>query len=214
MLPQATRTRLHHMLTTPQFHYICNGVLAAMYLFFVVQNIMVMQKEGYKLSIIMLIIFNALLFYLILTRRAPKKVSFAFVDIVVTFFGTFILTLAKGVPQAADIWPLQIAGACGMGISVLGLLTLRKSFGLLPADRGIVSHGVYRFIRHPIYAGYVLHYACFLAQNYSIPNATIFILFLFFEGFRLLREEKLLSQNPDYAAYMQRTRWRICPRIW
>jgi protein-S-isoprenylcysteine O-methyltransferase Ste14 len=35
-------------------------------------------------------------------------------------------------------------------------LSLGLSIGLVPADRGIVTRGVYRFVRHPIYTGLLI----------------------------------------------------------
>ena len=36
------------------------------------------------------------------------------------------------------------------------------SFGIVPANRGVVARGPYTFVRHPIYAGYLLTHAAFL----------------------------------------------------
>jgi protein-S-isoprenylcysteine O-methyltransferase Ste14 len=196
------------------FNRLCNYGLAILFGLFLVQNIKIAFHSDFKLSIILLVSFNALIVYLLLTRHKPKDVSFELQDIVATFLGTFAMMLSRGVADSPDILPLQIVGLIGFSVSIVGLATLKKSFGLLPADRGVVSHGIYKYIRHPIYSGYLVHYTCFLAQNYSINNAVLFVIFVFFECYRLVREEKLLKKNPEYLAYMQTTKWRIFPKIW
>src|SRR5512141_432349 len=55
-------------------------------------------------------------------------------------------------PEAATV----AISAVGLAIVIAGKLTLGRSFGLMPANRGVVSSGVYRFVRHPIYLGYLL----------------------------------------------------------
>ena len=50
-------------------------------------------------------------------------------------------------------------------IIIAGKLTLGRSFGLMPANRGVVSSGIYRFVRHPIYAGYLITHVAFLAAH-------------------------------------------------
>lgn len=197
-----------------RFNLICNVVLAWLYGWFFYRNYQAAIASNYKPSIILFMIFNAVLVYLFLTRRSPKRISFHPQDLIATFIGTFSTTMVVGVADTPDHIALQIIGMMGFTFSMFGILTLRKSFGMLPADRGIVKGGVYKIVRHPIYAGYLVNYSCFLAQNYNTHNAIIFLLFVFFECYRLVREEKLLKENPEYLEYTKTTPWRICPKIW
>ena len=50
-------------------------------------------------------------------------------------------------------------------------VTLGRSFGWLPANRGIVDTGVYRLIRHPIYFGYALGHLGFLLANFNTHHS-------------------------------------------
>ena len=59
-----------------------------------------------------------------------------------------------------------IAGA-GLLVVIAGKLSLGGSFGLLPANRGVMDRGLYRVIRHPIYLGYMLTHLPFLASHPS-----------------------------------------------
>src|SRR5262249_54450259 len=52
--------------------------------------------------------------------------------------------------------------AAGLFVVIAGKVTLGRSFGLMPANRGVVSSGVYRLVRHPIYMGYLVTHLAFL----------------------------------------------------
>ena len=147
-------------------------------------------------------------------RRPPCRVSFSLFDICITLMGSYSVTFMVGINTSEEVLILQILGVCGLIISLLGVLTFNKSFGLLPADRGVVKTGIYHFVRHPIYAGYLLTNSCFILQNYSHWNFVLFSLFVTGEMLRLLREEKLLCQNQEYLQYTKETQWRIIPAIW
>ena len=58
-----------------------------------------------------------------------------------------------------------LVSAVGLMIVVAGKVTLGRSFGLTPANRGIVSTGVYRIVRHPIYLGYLITHIGFVIAN-------------------------------------------------
>lgn len=63
----------------------------------------------------------------------------------------------------------------GEFLSFAGLITLGNSFGVSPAKRKNVYHGVYRYLKHPIYLGYALSEFSILISNFSIFNVIIFI---------------------------------------
>jgi protein-S-isoprenylcysteine O-methyltransferase Ste14 len=90
---------------------------------------------------------------------------------------------------------------------------LGRSFGLTPANRGVVSTGVYRFMRHPIYMGYLLTHVGFAIANPIGWNFFILIAADVTLMLRAIREEQTLALDPAYFGYMQRVRWRIAPGL-
>ncbi len=193
--------------------HIANVVLATAYLYFFSNNFAYLTTE-FRISVLILAIFNLVIAFNAIFRRVPTRVSLKLFDVCITLIGTYSLTFAVGVRTQEEVIALQLLGGAGLMLSLLGLLTLNKSFGLLPADRGVVTGGIYSVLRHPIYAGYFLSSSCFLAQNYSLHNLVCFMLFAVCETLRLHREEKLLLQNPHYAEYASKVRWRILPFVW
>jgi hypothetical protein len=92
-----------------------------------------------------------------------------------------------------------------------GLWSLGRSFGIAPADRGLVTRGLYRMIRHPMYASELVFNAGFLLANPSWTNALALLLIAGTQIARIVREERVIGDYSDYAA---RVRWRLIPGIW
>ena len=92
-------------------------------------------------------------------------------------------------------------------------LILRRSFGITPANRGVKITGAYRFMRHPMYAGYLLVHLGVLVVMFSPYNLAIYAIGWVAQILRLLAEERLLAQDPAYRDYMTKVRWRLIPGI-
>ncbi len=101
----------------------------------------------------------------------------------------------------------------GLAVVITGKMTLGRSFGLIPANRGIVSTGLYRLVRHPIYLGYLLTHFAFLAANPSLWNIGILLAADAALLARAVCEEKTLAADPMYQAYRESVRWRVCPGL-
>jgi protein-S-isoprenylcysteine O-methyltransferase Ste14 len=106
----------------------------------------------------------------------------------------------------------------GQGITGLGLLlvlwamgSLGRSFGIAPADRGMVMHGLYRSIRHPMYLGELISLAGGLIGDPSFWNIILIHTLLLTLLLRIRWEEQTLS---DYGRYAGQVRWRIIPWLW
>lgn len=103
--------------------------------------------------------------------------------------------------------------AVGLLITIAGKLALGRSFGLMPANRGIVSTGLYRVVRHPIYAGYLLTHVAFLAAHPSLWNICLILASDAALLARAVCEEKTLAADAKYLGYLERVRWRVLPGV-
>src|SRR6185312_8532764 len=155
-------------------------------------------------------------------------------SIVMILLRRFSATLSQ---QPLD-WLLAIAGCCtpllavpgaevshqsaeiGAGIMLIGLCVqisakaiLFRSFGIVAANRGVKILGPYRFVRHPMYAGYVISHFGYLFGWFTTQNVMVYALALIIQMARLLREEELLSKDPEYQAFMARVRYRLLPGV-
>lgn len=103
--------------------------------------------------------------------------------------------------------------AIGLIIVLFGKISLGRSFGLMPANRGIVSSGVYRLVRHPIYAGYLITHVGFIIAHATPLNVAILLAADLALLVRAVQEERTLALDPLYAEYQQKVRWRVMPGI-
>jgi protein-S-isoprenylcysteine O-methyltransferase Ste14 len=103
--------------------------------------------------------------------------------------------------------------ASGLLLIIVGKMTLGRSFGLIPAHRGLVCTGVYGFVRHPIYAGYLVTHVGFLLAHPSALNLALLVTSDTALLVRAMLEERTLARDPEYVDYMQRVRWRVLPGV-
>lgn len=101
----------------------------------------------------------------------------------------------------------------GAGIALLGKLSLRRSFGLIAANRGVKTGGMYAFVRHPIYCGYIINHIGVLLLYASPWNALVFATAWLAFWLRAGEEERFLLADPAYGDYAARVRYRLLPGI-
>lgn len=124
------------------------------------------------------------------------------------------LLIIPGVMLVPALVPLGVALAVGGNVvQAWAKLVLRRSFGVAPANRGLKLNGPYKVVRHPMYAGYALVHMGVLILMFSPINVVIYAIGWWAQILRILAEEWLLSQDPQYAEYMTKVRWRLIPGV-
>jgi protein-S-isoprenylcysteine O-methyltransferase Ste14 len=171
--------------------------------------------ETGRLTGLLLLASEALVVVLTAFRRAPMIVDRS-------ARARMLTTLAMAGPPLVAPTGLQslvpdaisaTVGALGLLVAIGGKLSLGRSFGLIPANRGIVSTGLYRVVRHPIYLGYLITHVAFLAAHPTVWN---FVLLLGADIALLARavcEEETLARDDAYVAYQAQVRWRVVPGL-
>jgi len=112
--------------------------------------------------------------------------------------------------------PMAIAAfllLMGLVVQVWAKLTLGRSLGLVPAHRGLKLSGPYRYVRHPMYAGYLLSHLAYLLVNPTWWNFAVYGLCYGLQFPRLLAEERLLRRDPGYRVYESAVRSRLIPGV-
>ncbi len=159
-------------------------------------------------ALLVMITSGALVLFII--RRDPTTTGSAW-EMAVALLGTFIVAFLPG-PQVPDTnWlatSIQVVGLVGWAAA---LVSLGRSLGIAPADRGLVQHGLYRFVRHPMYASEMIFFLGFFIAVPTWRSAVMILAWIALQIIRLLREERILAGYPDYRA---RVRWRLFPGVW
>jgi len=143
--------------------------------------------------------------------RTPNRKKCAWWETALAVGGVFlpIVVLRPAEPG------LKLVGGIIQALSLVGiilaLISLGRSFGIAPADRGLVTTGLYRWIRHPLYAMQIWFYVGFLIANLSWRNLAGLLLCLAIQVIRIRREERILS---GYESYAGNVRWRLLPLVW
>lgn len=164
---------------------------------------------------IMWMVGAALMGIFSLVRVPPKIVTVSPRSIAATAGMMILPTLIK--PGVASVGLLNQAGMAleliGVIFTQLARVYLGRSFGLLPANRGIVSKGPFRLMRHPIYVGW---FVLTLGYAFIYPrprNFVVIVATLLFMMWRIVQEEDLLGLDPEYRAYCEKVRYRLIPWV-
>lgn len=165
-----------------------------------------------------LVLFSeGLVVVFMLLRRTTQDISTRPFDWLIALVGTAAPLLVKPADPGMHALtpPALFFGLWLFGVlfSIWGKLTLRRSFGLAAANRGVVEGGPYVFVRHPIYAGYIVIYIASLLGNPQVWNAVLYASALAMIVIRVLAEERVLKADPAYAAFMGKVRYRLAPGL-
>lgn len=159
---------------------------------------------------------QTILMLFLLFNRPAAQVTERPLDCIVALLATLLPLLA--VPHSGQ--PLVPGALCvmlmllGMLLHIGAKLSLRRSFGILPADRGIKSGGAYHYVRHPMYLGYCVVQTGQLLAGPLAWNVMVFAIAWALLVWRIEIEERLLRQNKDYEAFCTQTRYRLIPYLY
>jgi len=195
-------------------HWPVNLFMALLWGKFVLSSFLHWQQNGGLLSSGLLLV-NTLLVFLFLSRRESTDISHRVVDWVIPILtvGLSMALRPYGSGNNAVIAlsiAIQFIGIVGI---VSSLASLGRSFGIIPANRRIKYSGPYKIVRHPLYASEMIFYFGFLCGNFSAFNLAAVLMILLGQIWRAASEEKLLSQESKYLAYMNTIRYRFVPGI-
>jgi protein-S-isoprenylcysteine O-methyltransferase Ste14 len=171
-------------------------------------------RTGHLTGLLFLASESLVVIFTLLRRRASVVDGSPFAVAVTTLsvFGPWLLRAHGAAPLLPDAVTAAITVA-GVSLVVVSKLTLGRSFGLMPANRGVIVRGPYSVVRHPIYTGYwIIHTALILAH----PEPLNFLAVFLADGatvIRALREERVLCKDAVYREHCARVRWHFVPGV-
>jgi hypothetical protein len=145
---------------------------------------------------------------LLILHGKPSRDSSIFKQLLAWCSALLPLTIQIGpdLPLAS-----RLGSLAGIALSLWGLFSLGRAFDIVPADRGLVVRGPYRFMRHPIYAGELLSVFCMSINFLTLWNGIALVLLAFTLVWRIRWEEAIISKYADYA---RQVNFRLIPGVW
>jgi protein-S-isoprenylcysteine O-methyltransferase Ste14 len=194
---------------------VVNGLLVALCLGFAYANLARWRETGTPVGLgaVLLESFTAGLF---LMRRSPQATSSRPLAWIAALLGAFTMLGARPVahPAAGPFELFEVVQLAGFGIVLVALGALGRSFGIVAANRGIKTSGLYGFVRHPAYAGYLVSYLGYVAENASLRNAILLVIATGGQLVRMSEEERMLRLDAAYSDYLTKVRRRLIPYLY
>jgi len=162
---------------------------------------------------LLLLVSEGLVVLLLLIRRPTSQISMNLWDWSIAAGGTFLALLVAPGEQSLAPNAGAVLMLLGIMIHVGAKLSLWRNFGLVAARRGVTVGGLYLFLRHPMYAGYVISHIGFLLVVPSYWNLSVYLGVWTLLVLRIFAEERILSGDPQYRAFMSRVRYRLVPGV-
>jgi protein-S-isoprenylcysteine O-methyltransferase Ste14 len=104
-------------------------------------------------------------------------------------------------------------GLCGPAMAIWSVLFLGRSFGIFVVVRKVVLDGPYRWVRHPMYLGYIFMLAGLVLINFSPAYLMLVPIHIFLLLYRAhLEEVRLSGHSAEYREYVKRTGF-IFPKL-
>src|SRR5260370_5354600 len=120
-------------------------------------------------------------------------------------------------PIGASVGGLAFCGVAlelfGIALTQVARVYMGRSFGVLPANRGVVSRGPFSSVRHPIYFGWLVLSMGYVLSYPIARNVLLLAVTLPFLVWRIEQEETHLREDPEYRTYERRVRFRLWPGV-
>lgn len=163
----------------------------------------------------LLLLGEACVVLFVLLRRGTSQISLRPTDWALGFGGT-LAPLLVSPPSDSPLLPVALCGflmLLGLAVQLYAKFTLRRSFGIIAANRGVKVNGPYRIVRHPMYAGYVMTHVGFLLSGPTLWNLAVYAVALGLNVRRLIAEERVLIADPAYQDMCRKVRSRLLPYV-
>lgn len=209
MVGEVAQARARHTFAS----VLCNIVLGAFYSLFVIAHFTV-EREWSWTETLPIITLQSIMALVFLTRRPSLATSRRPLDWIVAIAGTLCPMLLRPTPTAGALsWLGHPLMTVGLLLCIFALLSIGRSMGVVPANRGLQTGGAYRVVRHPVYAAYLVYFSGYLMSSPSAANAVVVAMSFTLLLLRVVFEERFLAQTAAYRAYRDAVRWRVVPGV-
>lgn len=191
-------------------------IVAVAVTFFAITAFRVWHAHPERITVLLLAVIETITVVIILCSRRAHRRDWRPLSVLASFVAMFYF-LALDLTPTRHPLP-EMAGAAlqltGLALQLYAKLSLGRSFGVLPATRELVTRGAYRWLRHPIYFGYLVAQLGFLFSNFCVQNIVVLVVLYAAQILRIHREEEFLHSFAGYGEYCERVRYRLIPFVY
>jgi protein-S-isoprenylcysteine O-methyltransferase Ste14 len=126
-------------------------------------------------------------------------------------FGWLLIsgTSAPDYPLPDAVWFCLCISLCIVGCTIMIAADAQKYF-TLRERRGLITDGMYRYIRHPNYLGEIMIYGSFALMVWHwLPAVVLAWVWLGVFASNMVMKEASMSRYPEWAAYKKRSWWLL-----
>ncbi len=190
-----------------------NALLALAWFFFAYRHLAYFLSVMYSFTMLLFALAESLQAIIFLTRSKAQETIGAPFPWIIAIACTVLGLLFR--PASVILWEGgYVLVIIGTVLLIFALLSLNRSFGVVPARRAIKTKGLYSWVRHPIYASYYILYTGYVLTNASLINYAIHASIASLLFVRIVYEERYLMCDPEYVSFMKRIRWRLVPFLY
>ncbi|NND62436.1 MAG: isoprenylcysteine carboxylmethyltransferase family protein [Flavobacteriaceae bacterium] len=139
------------------------------------------------------------------------KKDFFYVLLQFTLFALYIINWNLGDLHLLGWIKTVFITLTGFGLLVIlfGIINLNENLSPFPTPKRnatLISHGIYKYVRHPIYSGLIISmfsYALVSESIFRIISATLLLLVFYFKSD--YEEKKLVERFDEYDDYKKVT---------
>src|SRR3546814_4568188 len=107
------------------------------------------------------------------------------------------------------MWFCLCVSLCIIG-SVIMIAADAQKYFTLRVQRGLITDGMHRYVRHPNYLGEMMIYASFaMMVGHWLPWVWLAIIWASLFATNMVMKEASMSRYPGWAAYRKRTWWLL-----
>jgi protein-S-isoprenylcysteine O-methyltransferase Ste14 len=144
--------------------------------------------------------------------------------IAVSIVASFLMVGVNLTPAGPVVWHASaLVTEFGVAITVIGaagaasaMMSLGKNFSVAPEARALVTRGVYRLVRHPIYLAESLMILGAVMGDGELSALMGTVVVIGLQIYRIRAEERLLIHAFPalFTSFARRTAYRFVPLVW
>lgn len=160
----------------------------------------------------------------LVTNARPNARDGRRLVVAISLIASFLMVASNMAPTGPTLWygspgvaetgvALTVAGAA---LALAAFISLGRSFSVIPEARALVTRGVYRLLRHPMYLAELLMIVGVLFGQAQLTTVVGTLIVIGLQVYRVHVEENLLrnAHPSSYLEFADRTKYRLLPFLW